>query len=219
MATVELKKLRRANHPLARLRRSFGPGLAFFREFVKHPAMIGSIIPSSPVLVRSVLDRVDWNATRLFVEYGPGVGTFTRPVLERLRPDAMLLAIDTNEGFIRYLNGDIADHRFRAIHGSAADVRRIIAEQGFAEADHILSGLPFSTLPEGVGEAIMAETCAALRPGGSFLVYQYSDYVRPMLGAAFDRTERDFEWLNIPPCRIFRAYRAEEAAAAQAKAA
>ncbi|CAN5208059.1 rRNA adenine N-6-methyltransferase family protein [soil metagenome] len=209
MATIELKKLRKANRPLAKLVRTLMPWTTFFREFVKHPAMVGSIIPSSPALVRAVLDPVNWNETRLFVEYGPGVGTFTRPVLDRLRPDAMLLAIDTNRDFVRYLNGDIADHRFRAVHGSAEDVRQIIADHGFAQADYILSGLPFSTLPEGVGEIIAVETNAALRPGGAFLAYQYSTYVRRILDPVFDYVEDGFEWLNIPPCRIFWAHKDE----------
>src|SRR3546814_16295851 len=79
----------------------------------------------------------------------------------------MLIAIDTNEEFVDYLNADIADSRFLAVHGSAADVRRIIADHGFDHADYILSGLPFSTLPNGVGPAIARETQAALRPGGA----------------------------------------------------
>ena len=41
--------------------------------------MVGSIIPSSRVLIDKMLDPVDWANTKLFVEYGPGVGTFTRP--------------------------------------------------------------------------------------------------------------------------------------------
>lgn len=214
MATVHLKKLRKANGPVARLLRKTRPMATFFRQFVKHPAMIGSIIPSSPSLVASMLAPVDWSATRLFVEYGPGVGTFTRTILEKMRPDALLIAIDTNADFVRYLNADIADHRFRALHGSAVDVRRIITEHGFSEADYILSGLPFSTLPEGVGEAIATETHAALRPGGSFLVYQYSRFVQKLLVPRFASIEDGMEWLNIPPCRMFRAKKAESLAQA-----
>ncbi|WP_373444033.1 class I SAM-dependent methyltransferase, partial [Sphingobium sp. Z007] len=75
----------------------------FFRQFVKHPGMIGSVIPSSATLVDRMLDQVDWRNTRLFVEYGPGVGTFTRSILDRLPADAMLLAIDLNLDFVAYL--------------------------------------------------------------------------------------------------------------------
>ena len=214
MATVQFKKLQKANGPLARMSRRLGPWATFFRQFVKHPAMIGSVIPSSGMLVQAMLAPVDWANTRLFVEYGPGVGTFTRPILEKMRPDAMLIAIDTNVDFVRYLSADISDHRFRAVHGSAADVRAIIADHGFTAADYILSGLPFSTLPDGVGAAIMDETHAALRPGGMFLVYQYSRFVMKVMEPLFASVTSDLEWLNIPPCRMFWATRAEPLAQA-----
>ena len=112
------------------------PRWQFLRGFLKHPVMVGSVIPSSRILIDKMLKPVDWSATKLFVEYGPGVGTFTRPILERLGPDAKLIAIDTNPDFIDYLNGDIDDDRFIAVHGSAADVEKIIAEHGFDHADY-----------------------------------------------------------------------------------
>ena len=46
--------------------------------------MVGSVIPSSRVLIEKMLEPVDWANTRVFVEYGPGVGTFTRPLLDKL---------------------------------------------------------------------------------------------------------------------------------------
>ena len=134
--------------------------------------MVGSIIPSSRAMVDKMLAPVDWANCRLFVEYGPGVGTFTEHVLRRMAPDATLIAIDTNADFVRYLRGKFTDSRLFPVTGSAADVRQIIADCGFEHADYILSGLPFSTLPNGVGPKIAEETYAALRPGGAFLVYQ-----------------------------------------------
>ncbi|QGP79806.1 class I SAM-dependent methyltransferase [Sphingobium sp. CAP-1] len=177
----------------------------FFRQFVKHPGMIGSVIPSSAVLVDRMLDQVDWRSVRLFVEYGPGVGTFTRPILDRLPADATLLAIDLNLDFVAYLEAEIADPRLRVVHGSAADVRRFVKEAGHYQADYVLSGIPFSTLPDGLGDSICAETRSALRPGGAFLIYQYSRYVRRFLTPLFDSVEDELEWRNIPPCRMIRA--------------
>mgnify|MGYP000560200763 CR=1 FL=1 len=116
----------------------------FFRGFVEHPRMVGSIIPSSRFTVRKMLAPVDWGNCNLFVEYGPGIGTFCRPVLERLRGDGTLIVIDTNPLYIDYLRKTIRDPRFIAVHGSAVDVEQIIAEHGFEHADYILSGLPFS---------------------------------------------------------------------------
>lgn len=182
-------------HPLA----------LFFKGFLKHPAMVGSVIPSSRTMVDHVLRPVDWASTRLFVEYGPGVGTFTQPILDRLGPDAELIAIDLNTDFIDHLRREFSDPRLKLVRGSAADVARIIADFGHAKADYVLSGLPFSTLPDGVGDTIAAETAAVLKPGGTFLIYQFSAKVADYIAPHFARIERGFEWLNIPPMRLFWA--------------
>ncbi|MDP8912966.1 MAG: methyltransferase [Pseudomonadota bacterium] len=186
---------------------SGGPFWMFFRGFIKHPVMVGSVIPSSKMLIDKMLDPVDWANTKLFVEYGPGVGTFTQHILERLAPDATLLTIDTNSDFTDYLNGKFTDSRLKAVTGSAADVRKIMAGLGFDYADYILSGLPFSTLPPGIGPKIAEETAAALRPGGAFLVYQFSPKVRQFIAPYFDRIDKGFEWRNIPPATLFWAWK------------
>ena len=186
---------------------SGGPLWHFLRGFIKHPVMVGSVIPSSKVLIDKMLEPVDWANCKLFVEYGPGVGTFTEHVLRRMAPDATLIAIDTNADFTGYLRRKFADSRLFAVTGSAADVRSIIADCGFQEADYILSGLPFSTLPPGIGPKIAEETAAALRPGGAFLVYQFSPKVREYLTPYFDRIDKGFEWVNIPPAQLFWAWK------------
>jgi phospholipid N-methyltransferase len=183
------------------------PRWQFLRGFLKHPVMVGSIIPSSRVLIERMLKPVDWANTRLFVEYGPGVGTFTRPVLEKLGPDATLVTIDTNADFTRFLKESIDDPRLVTVTGSAADVEKILAERGLGKADYVLSGLPFSTLPPGVGDAIAQATARVIRPGGAFLVYQFSPKVLDFIKPHFERIERGFEWINVPPATLFWAWR------------
>ena len=188
-------------------RRAISPKWQFLRGFLKNPVMVGSVIPSSKVLIDRMLGPVKWDEVKLFVEYGPGVGTFTRPILERLAPGAKLLAIDTNEDFIKFLAKDIDDPRLIAVHGSAADVERIVADHGFVHADYVLSGLPFSTLPPGVGQAIGVATSRVIRAGGAFLVYQFSPKVREFIAPHFERIDRGFEWINVPPASLFWAWR------------
>jgi len=190
-----------------RRRAAGGPLWQFLRGFIKHPVMVGSVIPSSKLLIDKMLEPVDWAATKLFVEYGPGVGTFTQHILDRVPPDATVLTIDTNPDFTAYLNGKFTDCRLEAVTGSAVSVGHILAERGFDKADYILSGLPFSTLPAGVGPKIAAETAAALRPGGAFLVYQFSPKVRDYLDPHFERIDKGFEWRNIPPATLFWAWK------------
>jgi len=179
----------------------------FLRGFLKNPVMVGSVIPSSRVLIDKMLKPVDWANTKLFVEYGPGVGTFTRPILEKMGPDAKLIAIDTNPDFVDYLKSHIDDPRLVAVHGSAADVEKIVAEAGFDHADYVVSGLPFSTLPPGVGDKIGEATHRVIRPGGAFLIYQFSPKVKDFIAPFFDRIERGFEWINVPPATLFWAWK------------
>jgi phospholipid N-methyltransferase len=186
-----------------RVSRFFGPWGVFFKGFVKHPVMVGSIIPSSRWTVEKMLAPVDWGNTKLFVEYGPGVGTFCQPVLDRLRPDATLLVIDLNEDFIAYLRKTFRDSRFIAVHGSAADVNEIIGQFGFKHADYVLSGLPFSTLPNNLGPVIAEETARAIRPGGAFLVYQFRARARDFMAPHFRKIDSGYEFWNILPCHLF----------------
>jgi phospholipid N-methyltransferase len=169
--------------------------------------MVGSIVPSSKVLIDRMLAPVSWRDCRLFVEYGPGVGTFTQHILQRIPADGTLITIDTNADFTDYVSRKFTDSRLRAVTGSAAQVREIMADCGFDAADYVLSGLPFSTLPPGVGPAIAEETAAALRPGGAFLVYQFSPRVREFIDPHFEQIDRGFEWMNIPPATLFWAWK------------
>jgi phospholipid N-methyltransferase len=190
-------------------RRSKSPQWQFLRGFLKNPVMVGSIIPSSKVLIEKMLGPVDWAATKVFVEYGPGVGTFTRPILERLGADATLVTIDTNADFTRYLKEAIDDPRLVTVTGSAADVEKILAERGLGSADYVLSGLPFSTLPPGVGDDIAEATSNVIRPGGAFLVYQFSPKVHDFIKPHFAPIKRGFEWVNVPPATLFWAFKGE----------
>lgn len=170
--------------------------------------MVGSIIPSSRSTIEKMLGPVNWNECKLFVEYGPGVGTFCRPVLDRLRRDGELVVIDTNPLFIDYLKRTIRDSRFHAVLGSAEDVEDIVRSLGHEKADYVLSGLPFSTLPEGVGPAIVAATHRVIRPGGAFLTYQFSTVARDLTARYFERVETGMTWMNVPPCLLAWGWKA-----------
>jgi len=180
------------------------PMALFARNFIKYPSMLGSIVPSSRFLVKDLMSKVDWDRARVLVEFGPGVGTITRQVLKRMHPDAVLLVIELNEDFVHYLRTTIPDPRLRIVHGSAAHVRRILAEQGLAPADCIISGLPYSLLPEGLRREIVSESRQALKAEGSLLVFQFSPTVLPYLRASFSSVKSGFQFLNILPARIFQ---------------
>ncbi len=191
-------------------RRTKSPALFFFQQFVKQPRMVGSVIPTSRAAIQTLLNTVDWRDVSCVVEYGPGTGVFTRALLSKVGPETKVVAIDLNPVFTEYLRKAVHDPRLIVVDGSAADIESILADHGIAHADYVISGLPFSTLPRAVADAIMDATARALRPGGAFLVYQYSLFVMPMLKARFGRVDLARAWRCVPPARLFRAWRTED---------
>ena len=162
------------------------------------------VSPSAPLVtsratISGMLKRVDWANCKLVVEYGPGIGTFTRPILARLPADAKLIAIDTNAHFIEYLNEAIHDPRLEPVLGSAADVEAIVEKAGYGGADVVISGLPFSSLPAPLGRSIVEASYRVTKPGGAFLTYQYRLIARRLTEEVFDRVDKKTTWVNVPP--------------------
>ncbi len=203
MNNISLAKENYVSRIKSKISRFFGPWGVFFKGFIKHPVMVGSIIPSSQSTVNKMLAPVKWDECDLFVEYGPGVGTFCQPVLDHMKPDATLIVIDLNPDFIDYLQRTIKDSRFIAVQGSAADVNEIIHSNGFDHANYILSGLPFSTLPGDLGDVIARETGKAIQSGGAFLVYQFRVKARDFMEPYFGHIDNGFSVWNILPCHLF----------------
>jgi phospholipid N-methyltransferase len=175
----------------------------FASNFVRHPYMLGSIIPSSRFLVNQVLKPVDWERARVIVEYGPGVGTFTGEILRRMRSDAQLVAIETNRDFVHFLRASLPDERLHVAHDSAAEVGAVLRRLGLPAPQYIISGIPLGSMPEAVRADIVDKTRAALAPGGAFLVYQFTARVLPVLRRAFGDVRRGFELYNLPPAQLF----------------
>jgi phospholipid N-methyltransferase len=175
----------------------------FATMFLRHPLMLGSAFPSSRYLVDHLLSKMDFRRAQVVVEYGPGVGTFTRQLLARMRQDARLVAVETNAEFVRILRQRLPDPRLMAVHGSAAEMDSILADVGLAEADYIISGIPFTTLPDGVREQILAASRDILSDDGAFLAYQYTRAALPYLRSVFSRIICEFEPRNILPAQLF----------------
>lgn len=182
--------------------RSFGVSV---REFLRDPSMVGSAFPASRSMVDKMFADVPWKKIDVFVEYGPGTGRFTEEALARLGPQSNVIAIDTSPGFTQNLCRKIKDPRLHAVEGSAREVRSILLDRGFDQADCILSGLPFSTLPPKEGDKILDASCSVLSDNGHFLAYQMREAIGPLLEKRFFKVDQRYEWRNIPPCHLYFA--------------
>jgi phospholipid N-methyltransferase len=181
--------------------------MLFAGIFLKNPAMLGSVWPSSDRLCSHLIGLADWNETRHVVEYGPGVGTITRHILGQLRSDGTLIAIEKNPELVEYLRERFRcdDPRLKIVHGSAADVRKILIHHRIATADCIVAGIPFSLLPPRQVQRILWRTRQSLSPRGRLLVYQFSDAIEPVLKRYFQLLHSGRVMRNFLPARTYVA--------------
>src|SRR4051812_42632777 len=172
-------------HPCTKetqMRRNLSERLLFLRSFLAHPRQMGAILPTSRRAVCDMLDMADVPAARLVVELGAGTGSHTGPILERLAPDARLLAFEIDPDLAASLSRRHADPRLEVIAGSAEDLP---AHLGDERPDIVVSAIPFTSLPGDTGRRILETTQRSLADGGVFLVLQYSVFVRKKLRALF----------------------------------
>lgn len=184
-------------------RRATRQTILFAKNFFKHPTLLGSFIPSSPFLINQLLAKVDWRRARVIVEYGPGIGNITGEILKRMRPDAVLVAIELNPEFVAFLHSEFDDPRLQVVEGSALEVGEVISRLRLPRIDYIISGIPYSTIAHEVRCDILRESCRMLQPDGAMLVYQFTRVVLPYLQRNFGRIETNFELFNILPAHIF----------------
>lgn len=181
----------------------FGDRLAFLLGFVRDPAGVGSVVPSSRRLERRLTRNARIAQARTVVELGPGTGGTTRAFLDAMSPHARLLAIELDPLFARRIGEQVPDRRLHVECGSAERIGEMLAARRLPAPDAIVSGIPFSTMPQDVGERIAAAVATVLRPGGVFVAYQVrprvAEFTTPHLGAP------KFEWelWNVPPMRVF----------------
>ena len=143
----------------------------FFSRFLKSPRTVGAVTASSRALAEAMVDGVDLTRPGRIVELGPGTGVFTAAIVERLGPETEFLALDIDPAFVARINARWPS--IECVCGSAEQLDAIAADRGMLPIDHIVSGLPFVSLPPPVTQQIIGSIARALRPGGTFTTFQY----------------------------------------------
>ncbi len=143
----------------------------FLTNFRKSPRTVGAIAPSSQRLARTMLDGLDLGPAARVVELGPGTGAVTGEIVRRLPPSATCLAIDINPEF----SDRVASRwpQLKSVCGRAEHLVEIAGTRDLLPVDHIVSGLPFASLPGTTARDIVTAIGRTLRDGGTFTTFQY----------------------------------------------
>lgn len=182
----------------------------FLQRFFRDPRSVGAVAPSSRFLARKMVEPIRWRAGVKIVEFGPGTGPFTDEIARRLPAGAQYLGIERDPVFAELLRRRFPHLDF--VCESVEGLVGILEERDLLPVDHIISGLPFASLPVEVSSRILDAIEGALANGATFTTFQYLHAyglpaarrfrreMRRRLGAL--RSAR-LEFRNLPPAFVF----------------
>jgi phosphatidylethanolamine/phosphatidyl-N-methylethanolamine N-methyltransferase len=183
----------------------------FLSHFRKSPRTVGAIAPSSRRLARAMLEGLTMRPGVRVVELGPGTGAITGEIARRLPVDGLCLAIDIDPVFSARVGARWP--QIDSVCDRAERLVEIARSRGLLPVDHIVSGLPFASLPASSARAIVEAIFTALRPGGTFTTFQYAHAfgfpsalaVRRALRLGMgSRPTRRLVIRNLPPALVVR---------------
>lgn len=181
----------------------------FLARFLADPRAIGAVAPSSRYLAAKMVRGVDFVPGVRIVEFGPGTGPFTRAILAALPAGGRYLGIERDPVLVALLR-----ERFPAAdvaHDSVENLLALAGARDLLPLDHVVSGLPFASLPRAVTRAVIAASYDALRPGGTFTTFQYlhsfplpsARSFRATMGERFGPLDSwGVELRNLPPALV-----------------
>lgn len=172
----------------------------FFKEFFLHPKSIGSAVPSSILLAKTIAAQVPQDTSGYIVEVGPGTGVITEMLLKSGISPEKFIAIERSTSFYEHLKKRFPEANI--IHGDAAHLSELLNEKSNHVAV-IVSGLPLRSLPKNVAKEIGQQLEKVLQPNGLFIQFTYS-WIKThySLPKNFKYTYSKHMWFNLPPARI-----------------
>ena len=182
----------------------------FIRSFLRQPAVVGALLPSSRALADAMLNRANLDRARTVVELGPGTGAITGPILDRIRPSTLFLALELHGGHARELRKRFP--RLRVYRDSAEHLRRYLGRYRRRTADTVVSGLPWANMAPQQQEQILQSVVDCLEPDGTFVTFGYTHVqwlpgarrFRQLLRQNFRVVEQSTTvWRNLPPALVY----------------
>lgn len=166
---------------------------------------VAAIAPSSGHLVKKALEPIAGKTLRTVIEYGPGDGIMTREILRRLRNDGRLIAIETNDEFVRHLR-DLKDPRLEVMHGEIQKVVPKLRKRGLRDVDLIIGSVPFSWIAPKDRDMILKHSVRLLADEGRLIFFhQYVPVIALTMRKYFPKIRLSFVLRNVFPCFIVSA--------------
>ncbi|MGI8468268.1 MAG: class I SAM-dependent methyltransferase [Pyrinomonadaceae bacterium] len=181
--------------------------IQFLQAFLKNPLAIGAVAPSSPELALRMIENIAPDENNIVLELGVGTGSFTKILREIIIDEKSYLGLEINQKFIKTLCGEFPKMKF--IGGNATKAVALHQKSKFGKVGFIISGIPFVTLPNEVGNEILNEISQFMDAGNcTFRTFQYAHgyyfpsaiKIREFMNRRYGKAEKSSLIIkNVPP--------------------
>ncbi len=182
------------------LPKSIAEKFKFFWAWIKSPASVASVVPSSSELTAAMIEASGLKPGDRILELGPGTGVFTRALLDSGIEEDQLVLVEFSPEFADQLRQDFP--KAKLVEGDAFLVLKELKQEGerFSAA---LSGLPLLMFTEDVREDCIRGCLEILEPAGCLCQFTYSP--TPLVPDNKDWEAKVSEriWQNIPPAVVW----------------
>jgi phosphatidylethanolamine/phosphatidyl-N-methylethanolamine N-methyltransferase len=194
----------------------------FLQAFLREPASIGALSPSSRALAKAMIQGCALSSADTVVEMGPGTGAFTGLIRERIGRKTTFFALELDPVHARNLNRRFSD--LVVYNDSAEKMPEYLGLHGKSKVDYVVCGIPWANLPPATQQRIVDGVLASLAPDGVFTTFAYlharwlpkARQFRRSLQTSFARVETSrIIWGNLPPAFVYRCSRARISVAAR----
>lgn len=146
--------------------------IQFLQAFLKNPAKVGSIAPSSPELAQKMIEGIAPSADKIVLELGVGTGAITKFLQDSVPNEDSYLGIELDRNLVKSLKKNYPD--LKIVCGNATETHHIHQKSHLGKVSYIICCLPFVSLPNEVGERILLEIDKFMQTGCTFRTFQYA---------------------------------------------
>lgn len=146
--------------------------IEFLQAFLKNPAKVGAIAPSSPELAQKMLDEIRPDEENVVLELGVGTGAITKFLQEVVPNKESYFGIELDKDLVKSLNKNYPE--LKIVRGNACETHALYQKSGFGKVGYIICCLPFVSMPNEVGERILLEIDKFMEKGCVFRTFQYA---------------------------------------------
>lgn len=179
--------------------------LGFIKEFIRSPRKIGAIAPSSRYLSKKMVNEIDFNSSKCIVEYGAGTGVFTKNIVLQKPENTLFLVFEENKDFADNLKENFKlKNSVVIINDGCENLDKYLNYYKINKVDYIISGLPFTSLPENLSKKILNNTRMKLKDDGFFITFQYSLIKGKIFEQYFNKITINRVLPNLPPAFVLK---------------